>query len=199
MNTKSMIMFCLALPMLMAFNVCSNGTKPKVYKDTIYRFPPKRQPAVVDNTPEELRNIRITDTIIKFKVKKSERKLYAYFGDTFKVFKISLGASPIGHKIKQGDHKTPEGTYFISFKNPKSRGYKSLKLSYPNAEDKKRAAALKISPGGDICIHGLWWDTQDPKTHWKDDWTEGCLAVNNQEIDEIYAHTYLKTPISILP
>ena len=194
-----MILICVGLPVVMGFNVCSNGTKPKIYKDTIYRFPPKKQTGLTDKTPEELRIISINDTITHFKVKKSERKLYAYFGDTFKVFKISLGANPVGHKIQQGDHKTPEGCYYITFKNPKSRGYKSLKLSYPNAEDKKRAAALKVSPGGDICIHGLWWDTQDPKTHWKDDWTEGCLAVNNQEIDEIYAHTYLRTPITIMP
>ncbi len=194
-----MIIFCVALPVLMAFNDCSDGTKPKLNKDTTYRLPLKKRPVVIDNVPEELRKIEITDTIIKFKVKKSERKLYAYFGDTFKVFKISLGANPIGRKMQKGDHKTPEGNYFICFKNEKSRGYKSLKLSYPNEEDKKRANALKVSPGGDICIHGLWWDTQDPKTHWKDDWTEGCLAVNNQEIDEIFTHTNLKTPINILP
>ena len=199
MNSKSMIIFCVALPVLMAFNDCSDGTKPKLNKDTTYRLPLKKRPVVFDNVPEELRKIEITDTIIKFKVKKSERKLYAYFGDTFKVFKISLGANPIGRKMQKGDHKTPEGKYFICFKNEKSRGYKSLKLSYPNEEDKKRANALKVSPGGDICIHGLWWDTQDPKTHWKDDWTEGCLAVNNQEIDEIFTHTNLKTPINILP
>lgn len=194
-----MIILCVALPMLMAFTVCTNGTKPKNYKDTIYRFPPKKTVPTAVNVPEELRKISINDTIKSFKVKKAERKLYAFFGDTFKVFKISLGTNPVGPKIQQGDHKTPEGTYYITFKNPKSRGYKSLKLSYPNTADKQRAASLKVPPGGDICIHGLWWVSQDPKTHWQDDWTEGCMAVNNQEIDEIYAHAYLKTPITILP
>ena len=129
MKTKSMIILCVALPMLMAFTVCTNGTKPKNYKDTIYRFPPKKTVPTAVNVPEELRKISINDTIKSFKVKKAERKLYAFFGDTFKVFKISLGANPVGPKIQQGDHKTPEGTYYITFKNPKSRGYKSLKLS----------------------------------------------------------------------
>jgi murein L,D-transpeptidase YafK len=125
--------------------------------------------------------------------------MYVYFADTFKVFKISLGANPYGHKTRKGDNKTPEGRYKITFKNPKSRGYKSLKISYPNDADRANANRLGVDPGGDIFIHGLWWTQQDPKQHWKDNWTRGCIAVNNSEIDEIYKYTDVNTEIVITP
>ena len=210
------IILSLALFGILTYSfTSSNGPKPKVYRDTVYRFPPK---AKINNSSvsaakpkaaepvkkkievaEEDRIISITSTITSFKVKKSAQKLYAYFADTFKVFRISLGASPVGHKVKEGDNKTPEGTYFISYKNPNSRGYKSLKISYPNEQDRQNAKALNVSPGGDIFIHGLWWAEQDPKNHWKDNWTRGCIALNNQEIEEIFNHTECNTEITILP
>jgi murein L,D-transpeptidase YafK len=186
----------------------------KKYKDTIYQFTVKpkgvvSKPAVPANKPvvaarpaevaEEDRDITITSVITKYRVKKSAQKLYVYFGDTFKVFRISLGTNPVGHKTRKGDNKTPEGTYRITFKNPKSRGYKSLKLSYPNESDRRNAQRLGVSPGGDICIHGLWWGNQNPKTHWKDNWTQGCIAVNNEQIDEIYRWSAVDTEITILP
>lgn len=172
-----------------------NGPKPKkkVHIDTIQRF--RAKPKIA----EEDRNIQITSTIKSFKVRKKLQKLYVYFADTVKVFRISLGSNPIGHKTKQGDCKTPEGTYMITLKNPKSRGYKSLKISYPNDNDKKRAQELGVNPGGDIFIHGLWWDNQDPKNHWKDNWTLGCIALNNQQMEEIFNHTEINTPITIAP
>lgn len=189
----------------------------KVYKDTIYawKIKPSARPAVAvkpvvvvaakpvvarkPEVAEEDRNIRITSTITKFLVRKSLQKLYAYFGDTVKVFRISLGASPVGAKTRQGDNKTPEGTYTICLKNPNSRGYKSLKISYPNDTDRKHARQMGQDPGGDIFIHGLWWNTQNPKTHWQDNWTRGCIAVNNAEIDEIFQHTDVNTMITIMP
>ncbi len=195
------------------------GPKKKIYRDTIYRYKTKAEP---DNKPkpvvvaspkpatpapkpklpevaEENRKINITSEIKRFVVKKSLQKLYVYFADTFKVFRISLGANPIGHKMKQGDNKTPEGKYTISFKNPNSRGHRSLKISYPNEADKARARNAGVNPGGDIFIHGLWWNTQDPANHWKDNWTRGCIAVNNSEIEEIFDHTAVSTEITILP
>ncbi len=194
--------FCLS-----SFKSLTNdkGPKPKkVYKDTIYLWKTKTKPVVTTSpkkpsVAEEDRVISITSEITKFKVKKSDQKLYVYFGDTVKVFKISLGANPVGHKQKQGDNKTPEGTYTITFKNPNSRGFRSLKLSYPNDNDRKNAKKLGVNPGGDICLHGLWYDTQDPKNHWKDNWTQGCIAVNNQQIEEIFQHTKVNTEITILP
>jgi murein L,D-transpeptidase YafK len=143
------IILSLALFGILTYSFKSvNGPKPKVYRDTVYRFPPKAKTANSSanaakpklpeiakkkiEVAEEDRVISITSTITRFRVKKSAQKLYAYFADTFKVFRISLGANPVGHKIKEGDNKTPEGTYYISYKNPNSRGYKSLKISYPN-------------------------------------------------------------------
>jgi murein L,D-transpeptidase YafK len=166
----------------------------KKHVDTIQRF--RTKPIGV---AEENRKISITSTIKSFKVSKRKQKLYAYFGDTVKVFRISLGGQPIGHKTKQGDLKTPEGLYKITFKNPKSRGYKSLKISYPNEADKANARQMGVNPGGDIFIHGLWWDNQDPKNHWKTNWTLGCIALSNQEIEEIFNYTEVNTPILILP
>lgn len=198
----------LTLLMTAAFLLSSNtsrtdGPKPKkVYRDTIYRWKVKpvrpAQPVKIE-VAEEHRILRINSTILKIKVRKGAQKLYAYFNDTFKVFRIAIGTDPIGPKVKQGDNKTPEGTYKIVCKNPNSRGYKSLKISYPNENDIKNAKKLGVSPGGDICIHGLWWDNQDPQTHWKDNWTRGCVAMNNQEIDELYQYTGLNTEITILP
>ncbi len=207
------VLLSLSAISLISISFTYQGPKPKkVYKDTIYEFKTKpvnktaARPAVkpaatprVAEVAEEDRNITIYATITRYKVKKSAQKLYVYFGDTFKVFRISLGSNPVGPKTKQGDNKTPEGTYKISFKNPKSRGYKSLKISYPNDADRKNAQRLGVSPGGDICIHGLWWNNQNPGTHWKDNWTQGCIAVNNDQIEEIYKYSVVDTEITILP
>lgn len=181
------------------------GPKKKVYRDTIYRWNTKPAPVkpVVTHTPPAspgiLRDLKINAQIKRFSVSKSEQKMMVYFGDTFKVFRIALGANPKGHKTRKGDNKTPEGTYRITLKNPKSRGYLSLKISYPNETDRANSRRIGADPGGDIFIHGLWWPTQDPQTHWKDNWTRGCIAVNNSEIEEIYKYTNLDTEITILP
>ncbi len=225
MRYNTMKLFCV-LPLSAIFftsiSFTHQGPKPKkVYKDTFYQFKtkpvriagttaskPSVKPAELpkpspkpkySEVAEEDRDIAITSTITSYKIKKSAQKLYVYFGDTFKVFRISLGANPKGTKTRQGDNRTPEGTYRITFKNPKSRGYKSLKISYPNENDRKNAQRLGVDPGGDIFIHGLWWDNQDPKNHWKDNWTRGCIAVNNEQIEEIYKYSAVDTEITILP
>lgn len=171
----------------------------KVYIDTIisYRAKPRLAEKQQGTTKPSL--LKINSVIKSFKVSKRHQKMFVYFGDTFKVFRIALGGNPIGHKTQKGDLKTPEGNYHISYKNPNSRGYKSLKISYPNEQDKRNAKRIGKDPGGDIFIHGLWWDNQDPKEHWKTNWTLGCIALNNQEIEEIFNFTELNTPITILP
>lgn len=220
MKLTSIIWILLAILVVnLSFTFAGGGPGPKkVYRDTIYRYGTKTKPAApavpvvkTKTTPaapalpklpeiaEEDRIISITADIKKFVVKKSAQKLYVYFADTFKVFRISLGANPVGHKEKQGDNKTPEGKYTITYKNPQSRGHRSLKISYPNDQDRENARKAGVNPGGDIFIHGLWWPTQDPKTHWKDNWTRGCIAVNNSEIEEIFEHTLTSTDIIIQP
>lgn len=119
-------------------------------------------------------------------------------GRILKKYRIALGKQPKGHKLKEGDHRTPEGTYYIQARNPKSRYYLSLKISYPSEEDKARAQKLGVSPGGEIMIHGM---NDAYKTFWGriKDWTQGCIAVHNDEIEEIWEMVADGTPIKILP
>jgi len=116
----------------------------------------------------------------------------------YKTYKIALGLSPVGPKLMEGDNKTPEGLYKISGHNPNSQFYKSLRISYPNARDIKNAKKLGKSPGSDIMIHGLGREFgYIGKRHADNDWTWGCIAVTNEEIDEIYAAVANGTPIEI--
>ncbi len=117
-----------------------------------------------------------------------------------KVYRVALGKTPVGEKISQGDGKTPEGRYYIIGRNPNSNFYKALKISYPNEKDIERAIRLNVNPGGGIMIHGLSKHIEYlGKYHIIDDWTEGCIAVTNEEIDEIWKLVPDGTPIEILP
>jgi murein L,D-transpeptidase YafK len=139
--------------------------------------------------------------IDKLLILKSQRKLIAFSqGKPLKTYKIALGANPTGHKQFEGDRKTPEGIYFVDGKNAKSSFYKNLGISYPNEDDKTYAQSQGKSPGGLIKIHGLRNGRGFiGKFHrWKD-WTQGCIAVTNQEMEELYQHTPIGTPIEILP
>jgi murein L,D-transpeptidase YafK len=134
-------------------------------------------------------------------VEKSKRKMTVYHDhQAINTYRIALGFQPIGPKQSQGDGKTPEGNYRIVSKNTKSRFHLSLKISYPNENDKKRAISRNVNPGNDIMIHGLgtglgWIG----KLHVFKDWTLGCIAVTNSEIEEIYAATPMGTPVEIKP
>lgn len=109
-------------------------------------------------------------------------------------YAISLGFTPEGHKTEEGDGRTPEGLYFIDRKNPRSNFHLSLGISYPNRADLRRARAEGVDPGGDIFIHGEQRLIVDPSLP---DWTAGCIAVTNPEIEEIYGIVRLGTPIRI--
>ncbi|MBC7553221.1 MAG: L,D-transpeptidase family protein [Taibaiella sp.] len=117
-----------------------------------------------------------------------------------KVYRIALGTQPVGPKHVKGDLKTPEGIYYINGENPFSVAHKSLAISYPNDADRKYASSLGKSPGGDIKIHGTMNGDEDPAEDTiSEDWTWGCIAITNKEIDELYAHIILGSPINILP
>ena len=137
----------------------------------------------------------------KLEIKKGERRLLAYNkGTVVRVYAIALGADPLGHKERQGDNKTPEGRYTINDKNPNSAYYKNLGISYPNASDKARAKQLGVSPGGDIKIHGLAPHFAAVGiAHRMTDWTFGCIAVANEEMEELYQRVAVGTPIEIFP
>lgn len=142
-----------------------------------------------------------TDTVDLVIVRKTERKMSLMSdGAVIKTYDISLGGSPKGHKIQQGDSRTPEGRYIIDYRNPNSRYHLSLHISYPDAEDRRRAKRKGVDPGGMIMIHGLpnnWtWETAPLKAS---DWTDGCIAVTNREIEEIWALVKDGTPIVIVP
>ena len=115
---------------------------------------------------------------------KSKRKMSLFYNrKLIKTYRIRLGFNPIGHKKREGDGKTPEGRYFITHHNPNSAYHKSLGISYPNSKDKADARKRQESPGNNIFIHG------GPKniiTHFFRDWTGGCIAVFDNEIEEIY-------------
>ena len=123
----------------------------------------------------------------KILVEKKERRLTLLSkGEVLKTYKIALGGNPIGPKERQGDNKTPEGTYVIDSRNKDSEYHLSLHISYPNERDKKRARELGVSPGGYIMIHGIkngfsWVGD----SHAEVDWTKGCIAVTDEEIEEI--------------
>ncbi|WP_242470969.1 L,D-transpeptidase family protein [Thiocystis violacea] len=132
-------------------------------------------------------------------VRKSERRLYLMRGEqALRTYGIALGFRPDGHKRHEGDGRTPEGHYRIDRRNDRSRYRKSLRISYPNTRDVRRARFRGQSPGGLIMIHGQP-NARGGAEPLAGDWTQGCIAVSNRAIDEIWSLTALGTPIEILP
>ena len=135
------------------------------------------------------------------RVTKHQRELTLFRKEKpLKTYRISLGREPVGHKQQQGDCRTPEGHYVIDYRNPKSRYYLSLHISYPSARDKEGARRRNVNPGSAIMIHGLpnslgWVG----RWHRLVDWTHGCIAVTNNKMDEIWRSVPNGTPIEILP
>ncbi len=137
----------------------------------------------------------------KLLVKKSIRKLYLLKDNTIiKSYDIGLGKNSIGHKQREGDSKIPEGNYILDYRNPESSYHPSLHISYPDDNDLAKADSNGYSAGGDIMIHGkpnyLGWL---PFVYDKSDWTDGCIAVGNIEIEEIWNSVDDNTQIEILP
>lgn len=121
-------------------------------------------------------------------------------GQPIKSYQIALGGNPVGPKQREGDSRTPEGRYFIDSKNARSRFHLALHVSYPSAEDKARAAQDGVPPGSDIMIHGLPNGLSIVgRWHLKRDWTDGCVAVTNREMEEIWALVDTGTSVEINP
>lgn len=130
--------------------------------------------------------------------KKSHILMVFNQGVLLKKYRVALGTQPVGHKQFEGDRKTPEGLYYINGKNPNSSYYKNLGISYPNANDLAYAKTYGKSAGGDVKIHGLppsWADLG--KTQCENDWTWGCIALSNEEMEELYTHVKIGSPIFI--
>ncbi len=141
------------------------------------------------------------ETADRILVEKSERKLYLLkAGRVLREFDIALGLAPRGHKQRSGDYKTPEGLYYIEARNTASDYFLSLKISYPNEQDRERARTLDVSPGGQIMIHGQPNNPGYDENWYKyGDWTDGCIAVSNSDMIDIWLMTEVPTPIEIRP
>jgi len=121
-------------------------------------------------------------------------------GDIIRSFRVALGKNPFGHKVFEGDGRTPEGFYTIDARKPSSNFHKALHISYPRPDDVQRARALGTRPGGAIMIHGLPNNMPEGYiNHPYEDWTDGCIAVTDAEMDEIWKMVSPGTPIVILP
>ena len=150
------------------------------------------QPAVAAEAAQKADMVRVV---------KSKNRLYLLKEEeVFATDRVKFGGDPKGHKERQGDQRTPEGLYYLTYKNSNSSFYKSIHVSYPNAEDREHARKLGVDPGGDIMIHGQangWeWATFFAQMV---NWTDGCIALTNRDMDRVWAAIEPGTPIEILP
>lgn len=134
--------------------------------------------------------------VTRIVVNKGERRMHLYhYNQRLRSFNVQLGGNPFGHKLREGDRRTPEGDYIIDRRNPNSAFHLSIGLSYPNELDRERAEMNGWRPGGDIFIHG-----QGPRfQRVRGDWTDGCIAVTDRQMEDIYAMVRDGTPIRINP
>lgn len=174
---------CIVLPALLAVTVLATGAQ------------------AAGNRTLAMAETGSTTDINQLVVHKDERRLYLMSNDqVVRSYRISLGKTPEGHKLYEGDSRTPEGSYTIDFRNPYSDYYKSIRISYPNAKDRRLAESWGLRPGGNIMIHGLPNDVGDMAFAYQGlDWTDGCIAVTNEAMDEIWQLVDVGTPIRILP
>ena len=164
----------LVVPLALAILVSCGSSKPS-YRMTVYDGPP------------------VTQVVVN----KGDRRMHLLHGTTvLKSYDVALGNEPIGAKRIEGDGKTPEGIYFIDRFNPRSRYHLSVGISYPSQTDKLRAELVGMRPGGDIFIHGRGPEGRAANLT---DWTAGCIAVDDDEIEEIYAMLRPGVPIVINP
>ena len=134
------------------------------------------------------------ERVDEIRVDKSERRMTLLRdGRIVKSYRILLGDAPAGHKRQQGDERTPEGRYRITFRNDKSRFHLSLRVPYPNEADRRQARARGVDPGGDIMIHG------GTPPGYSRDWTDGCIALSDAQIEEVWRLVPVGTPITISP
>lgn len=163
----------LALAALVLVTACGSPTPPSKFK--AYNGPP------------------VTQVVVE----KGDRQMFLLSGrKVLKAYDIGLGFAPIGHKQFEGDGRTPEGIYYIDRQNPNSMYHLSLGISYPDPQDKARAMMLGQQPGGDIMIHGRGAYGNKQKSR---DWTAGCIAVSDKEIEDIFSMVRPGTPVVIYP
>ncbi|MCH4243090.1 L,D-transpeptidase family protein [Acinetobacter gerneri] len=169
------------------------------------RFIPTTNIALQTLTQQQMADIRKQTPITELRVYKSKRILELVSHDQIiRTYPMRLGFDPLGHKKQEGDGKTPEGRYSLDWRNPNSAFYKSFHISYPNEQDKAQAKARGVSPGGDVMIHGSTTSKISNLTEMMNylpqkDWTFGCIAIRNVDIDELWTLVDDHTPIIIYP
>ncbi|MGL4766637.1 MAG: L,D-transpeptidase family protein [Formosimonas sp.] len=163
--------------------------------------PPVVAATLADLKPLSTQKLPVNAQVDKVVVHKAKRVLSVYQkGVLLKQYPVSLGFNPVGHKQFEGDGRTPEGVYTLDWRNPKSLAYLSLHINYPNAQDVQYAKQHGHSAGGDVMVHGLWntFKGLDP-ARIKADWTNGCVAVSNADMDELWRAVPDGTVIELLP
>jgi murein L,D-transpeptidase YafK len=155
-------------------------------------------PTILRTPVVGLRSYITADSIV---VEKQKHKLTLYqLGIPVRTYQVALGKQPVGDKLRVGDNRTPEGIFHIDYKNPDSKYHMALHISYPDAAHLAKSRSVGAQPGGDIMIHGLPDAYKDlGAKHRQYDWTEGCIAVTNVEIDEIWRAIPPGSPIVIKP
>jgi murein L,D-transpeptidase YafK len=142
--------------------------------------------------------IALADSIVV--EKKAHRLTLYHMGRPIRTYLVALGRQPVGDKLSAGDRRTPEGLFSIEARNPNSDYHLSLRISYPDATHRARAEAMGVSPGGDIMIHGLPNGRGNVGAHHRTvDWTNGCIALTDEEIEEIWNAVPIGTPVQIKP
>ena len=155
-------------------------------------------PTIINTPVVKVRSFITADSIV---VEKQKRKLTLFqLGIPVRTYRIALGKEPVGDKVSIGDGRTPEGIFYIDYKNPDSKYHMALHISYPDAAHIAKSRAAHAKPGSDIMIHGLPKAYADVGAkHAQYDWTEGCIAVTDIEIDEIWRAVPPHSPILIKP
>lgn len=168
------------------------GMTGVAYADT----PLKAEPVSIRTI--EPASLPVADRVV---VRKGERRLYLMRGDSvLRSYRIALGLNPVGHKERSGDFRTPEGRYRLTRRNPDSDFFLAIQVSYPNDADVRRARRNGWDAGGAIMIHGLPNRLRHPPEYYEQrDWTDGCIAVSNSDMVEIWLLTPDNAPIEILP
>ncbi len=150
------------------------------------------------SAPVHANEIAAADRVV---VRKSEHKLYLYSGTRLLgAYQVKLGLAPVGQKEREHDFRTPEGHYYLARRNTRSDYFLSIQVSYPNKEDELRARKNRWQPGGLIMIHGLPnYLKHSPDYYASTDWTDGCIALSNSDMVEVWMRTQDNIPIDIYP
>jgi len=155
-------------------------------------------PAALATPNPGSRDLALADHVVVYK---AERKLYLYSGSRLLgAYRVELGLAPVGQKEREHDFRTPEGHYFLSRRNTRSEYFLAIQVSYPNRQDELRARKNRWAPGGSIMIHGLPNTLKHPASYYAhSDWTDGCIALSNSDMVEVWMRTQDNIPIDIYP